>query len=298
MNLSPFQIENTVLVLPQSIARSIARPLQKNTSAAGMATGPWSPCARSDCPRRRWSRKRPRGFACRCAPGSVRPAARHGPAIRRATAQSLASTNTASHCGIGRGQRIQKRLGRRSATRFRPAATPAAPRPAPPIEASGAAIRLTPMPMARCATPCPAPGAFQQDPRHLAAVQQHIIRPFQREGLRQPGQRHKGLAAAPAPPRRTAAPPARRVPSAASAGSHRNCRAGWPRAAPAARARPSAPTPETTRAPSATGPDARHGHWCCQPWPGRGAPRPAGQSRPSRQALAPPRPPPVRCRTG
>ena len=50
------------------------------------------------------------------------------------------------------------------------------------------------MPIARWPTAPPCPVAFQQDARHLAAVQQHVVRPFQREALRQAGQRHEGIA--------------------------------------------------------------------------------------------------------
>ena len=77
-NLAPSQTEKTVLVLPQSMARSMAAPFRRRLLPPVWRQG-LERCAGSGCPRCRWSRTRLRGSQGRCGRGSARPVWRHGP---------------------------------------------------------------------------------------------------------------------------------------------------------------------------------------------------------------------------
>ena len=125
------------------------------------------------------------------------------------------------------------------------------------------------MPMARCATPLPNEvHAFQQDPRHLATVQQHVIGPFQTENAagkpRHTPQRHRAApkrrqqsCAAPLRLRRLRGVQDQRAVEIAASGLTQ-ARARRPR--PAVCSQP----PKTTLAPSETRPAAIRAHWCCR----------------------------------
>ena len=106
----------------------------------------------------------------------LRRAGRRAPARRsRIGAKPSRRVDAASRAAKAGARRSRKASGE---TRRARAPRAAAPRPRP---GPGSATRLTPMPTTSWSRRPPVPGALEQDARHLAAVEQDVVRPFQRE---------------------------------------------------------------------------------------------------------------------
>ncbi len=156
------------------------------------------------------------GFGCRCGRVMTSPKRAAWASHSWRNGAKPLVVNIVFPAGIGAGQRVQKRLGRHAHTGFGQQADRAHGPGFDLRQGRVRAIRLTPIPMTRCATRCPQPRCFPavSPPACHHSAAHHSAISVQRPTAAPSGARRPR--ATPAPRQMTAAPPHRRVRSGAS----------------------------------------------------------------------------------